>query len=104
MHTVVVAVSPLARRFAFGEADEVLYSGQLQPQKYNGNTAHAVYLRDKSEVHVMGKLAAETEKRAAELRLTLGGEVEFIAGVVYTEGLAAKRAAAVATEEVGWRR
>ena len=104
MHSLVVAVGPTARRHAFGEADEVLYAGQLKPQKYKTCGAHAVYLRDKSEVHVIGNSTAQVEQRAAELRLTLGGEVEYIAGVVYTEGLAKRRAAAVAEAKNEWRR
>ena len=103
MHSVVVAVGPLARRHAFGEADEVLYSGQLQPQKYKMHTAHAVYIRDKSEMHVMGKMVPQVEERAAQLRLKLGADVEYIAGVVYIEGLSKKKSTAVVPKQEGWQ-
>ncbi len=101
MHSVVVAVGPLARRHAFGEADEVLYSGQLEPQKYKMHAAHAVYLRDKSEMRVMGKSQSQVEERACSLRLRLGGDVEYIAGVVYMEGLSKLKKTVVARDE-GW--
>ena len=102
MHSVVVAVEPLARRHAFREADEVLYFGQLQTRTYQTRAVHSIYLRDKSEIHVLGHSATEVERRATELRLKLSGDIEYIAGVVYTKGLAQRNAAKAATKEKEW--
>lgn len=104
MHTSVVAVAPLSRRHAFREADEVLYSGQLQTDRYKVYNAHAVYLRDKSEVVVIGKSATDVERRTTELRLLLGSDVEYFTRIVYMKGLSKQSRNAKTRGAEGWVR
>lgn len=92
MHFAVVAVGPRARRLAFGATDSVLYSGQIKEQDYARQPVHSIYVRDKSEIRVYGSSSTAVHKKAAELRAELDDTIEYIAGVVYVEGLSKGKA------------
>ena len=91
MHFAVIPVGPLGRRHAFKAADTVLYHGQFNAQDYSKYLVHCVYLRDKSEIRVIGTSPTQVEDRARELRGRLDTSIEYISGVVYAKGLSQRQ-------------
>ena len=92
MHFAIVPVGPMARRHAFTAVDSVLYSGQIEAIHYAQHDAHSIYVRDKSEIQVYGFSSAAVHEKAQNLRTQLDDTIEFIAGVVYVEGLSKAKA------------
>lgn len=91
MHSAKIPIGPLGRRHAFKAVDNVLYHGQFNPHNYSKHPVYSVYLRDRSEIVVLGTSPTQVEERVRELRSRLDDGIEYIAGVVYAEGLSQRQ-------------
>ena len=76
MHTATVPIGPLARRLAFGAVDAVMYHGQYDARDFAKHLVYSVYLRDMSEIRVVGASPTAVDERARELRCRLDDSIE----------------------------